>query len=228
MKNKYTGYDDLFRNIRNTQIFITFIMNEVISQTKIECNERARLLNVVWINTIYLFKLLEIHFMKSIQENNLKWQSYMKVKEGEFFNKENLLNQEISLFQQSVKNLTQKIQVLESENLKLEEITQSQKRSLSKFSSIVSVYVEQNLNDLQDICEEKKVRIVERLIQLRQERRKMFEYIENTDYNETLEKLFIYQYKKKNEIFPNVNLEDIRTEKCSYFRYRCKKNIRTL
>ena len=68
MKIKFVDSNEMDQQIRNSQIILCFCMNECILQTKVECNERANLIKIIWANVIYLFRILEIMLSEEEKE----------------------------------------------------------------------------------------------------------------------------------------------------------------
>ena len=65
-------------------------------------------------------------------------------------------------------------------------------------SSIIEIFVQENIQELREICEERKESIIKRLIELRKQRKQRIEMEDNnefSDYEIELEKLLKQQFK---------------------------------
>ena len=209
MKIKFCEKVDSNTLIRNSQILLTFTIMECIRQTKIECSPRAKLITIIWTNVINLFKMIELHIMETFWENEHKWKEIEKNKETIHDNNIKKLNEEIKKSINETNQLNEQINKLKiSLNIISEENIQMQNR-INFLSSIISIFVSDNLNDLTEICEKKKLYIIQRLIELRKDRKKRNEKESDNDFSEELQRMFEYQYIKGNEIYPVCIIKEI-------------------
>lgn len=58
--------------IRKTQIILTFSINECIKKVKAECNQRAVLLNLIWLKNMELFKTMESFINEAVRKKEIE------------------------------------------------------------------------------------------------------------------------------------------------------------
>ena len=203
MKEKFCIKESQGIQIRRMQIILSFALNECKRQAKTECNQRAEVLNMIWINCIELFRIIETY----INESNNKTEEEINNK---LKNKFEEMNKKIVNLEKENETLKEKNSIIEKsiqDNLSNYDILIMRNRALDFridiLSSIIDLFVNENLKELREICEEKKEGIIARLIELRKQKKIRLDMEDNNDLNDydlELEKLIKYQFEKRNEI----------------------------
>jgi hypothetical protein len=172
MMEKYVNDNkttNLGRSIRNMQIFLSFIIKEIIRQTSVECKERAHLLSVIWNLTMGVSTDTVNLFQKELKMLNNKWME----KNNELIREK---NQTATNFTEQINNLSGEMDILLQSLKKKEELIkylsatkENLKNRVDNFSSVFEYSVRDNKKQLESLKKDEKGFIKSKIESIRRE-----------------------------------------------------------
>lgn len=186
--------------IRRTQIILTFAINECIKQIKAECNQRAVLINLIWLKNLDLFKMIESYINEAVHKKEIELTEHFNQKHKSIENTSKSLEKERNDLQLKLSEKEEEMKKNCSNNQLITLKNNSLLLRIDILSSIIEIFVQENIDELREICDEKKSAIIKRLIELRKQRKDRHDIIDNneaSDYELEIEKLLKYQFSKQ-------------------------------
>lgn len=197
MKNIYSNekllQENSFVAYRDLELLLSFCISEIMRMNKIQCNERALLVHIVWEQSIILMKELEQKLCNIHSSLEISWNAKMTKTQEKTDLAMKILKEDMNKSSKELKRLSEikRDQDLQICQLKLE-LTDFKERG-KVLSCIIDHVIAKNIMDLKDYNKKQKKQMTELLRRIKKDRKDFKEM--NPDFEDNiLGELDVFEY----------------------------------
>jgi len=180
MKERYYNFNEDKNaeiSFRRLQLLLTFCMGEIIRMSKVECNERAILVQIIWEESIRLTKILEERMIASKNKIDDSWKRKYDEITGGLSTKIKSLNEEIASLKAIIEKEKEENKKLEAKINSGNSVLNESRDRYKALSAIVDHILANNIMDMEKFNKKQKKLMLGKIQQIKRDRamfKKMF------------------------------------------------------